>query len=101
VAVEGEQAGGLPDGVRYGPSMQVLNLNASGQFLFYSQVEGPDVDSSNRFAFFRSLDSQSVQSVVRAGDQAAGLPSGVVYNQLNFNNIEFSSKGDTAFSASL
>jgi hypothetical protein len=79
VARTGDQAPGTPIGAVYS-AFPTLNLNDAGQMAFAAllQTGSGSVDQDNDEGIW-SNGSGSLQMIARSGNQAQGLPSGVVY----------------------
>lgn len=74
----GDQAAGLPAGVRYasGSGLNNFVFSASGKIAVAADLVGTGIDSSNRWAIFTGT-TGSINLVMRGGDQAPGLAAGV------------------------
>ena len=81
---EGDQAPGVPAGALYGAPTISQGFGATGQAAFGSQMTGAVTTADDAALFLGSVGN--VQLVVREGDQAPGLPAGVLMGTPNFNN---------------
>lgn len=98
IARAGDQAPDLPEGTKFG---HLLNpaLNSVGNVVFFAYLSGSEIDLSN----FRSLwiaDGGKAQLVVRTGQQAPGMPAGIVFGSVDDTPL-LNSAGQVAFGASL
>lgn len=97
VARTGDQAPGAVSGTVFSDFGDPL-LNNSGQTVFRAGLSGSGVNETNDGGIY-SEGSGTLAQVARAGDQAPGASSGVVFD--NFNNPVLNASGQTAFRASL
>jgi len=107
VAFSGQPALGLPSGITFG-SFSVggsggntigVALNDAGQTAFRATLSG-NVDATNNQAIF-SEGRGSLGLVARTGDQAPGMPSGVLYGSVSGSTIRLNDVGQSAFVATL
>jgi hypothetical protein len=90
VARGGVQAPGAPPGVTLSFSTGLSpfhldwpKLNDAGQTAFFGALAGAGVTTTNNWGVWSS-GSGSLQLIARAGDQAPGLPTGVIYGVSTF-----------------
>src|SRR5689334_320233 len=79
IALSNQHAPGTPDGVRF-DGFSVPLLDSSGRVAFSASLVGNGIIYSTGGANSSGIwtgDAASLALVVRAGDQAAGLPTGV------------------------
>jgi hypothetical protein len=79
---EGAQAPGLPTGVV--PELTTYSFvqeSASGDLLVTALLRGPGINNNNNVALWTYHDGR-LELLAREGDQAPGLPSGVVFERL-------------------
>jgi hypothetical protein len=81
---EGDQAVGAPAGALYGAPTIAQGFGATGQGAFGSQMTGAVTTADDAALFLGGVGN--VQMVVREGDQAPGLPAGVLMGTPNFNS---------------
>ena len=77
-------------------------FNNQGDVLFSSGLDGTFVNATNDEGVFFARSTGAVSEVIRLGDQAAGLPSGVVYGDsvgLSPASFLLNESGQFAFSA--
>lgn len=100
-AYRGGLATGLPTGVGVGAINQLtrFELSDSGEIVFDTPLIGEGVTSSNDSAILRGREAESLLVIAREGEQAPGLPQGVVYRIFDLPQIN--RKGNAAFSAYL
>ncbi len=102
VAQSNTQAPGLPTGVVYAATNGFSNafdgvrISDSGSVAFVSVLTGTGVTSTNGSAVFAGVPGL-VHSVVRAGDQAPGVASGVLFRA--FSSVALNTAGRVAFVA--
>ncbi len=101
VQQDGDHAPGLPDSVRFfgtGDSP----INSAGHSVFLGTLAGPGIDFNNDKGFWTNR-SGSLELIVREGDQAPGLPSGVRFDNLAFGKYtsEINAADQIAFAAKL
>src|SRR5215218_6738100 len=87
LALEGRQAVGMPAGVvynRFNFTGSMANLNNTGGAAFQAYVVGPGITAVNDAAIYAG-DIDAPQMVAREGNQAHGMPAGVVYEGNSFN----------------
>ena len=99
IAREGQQAPGLPVGVKYASLSDVLQMNANGHVAFYTSLTGTGVDLTNRRAIFSSAGVQGLRTILRTGDQVAGLPVGVMYEEFTTFTLKMNNAGQVLVSA--
>ncbi len=83
LAREGDQAIGLPDGVLFGDSPRIMDLNAGGLAILASSLTGAGVTSANDQAFWVRDTDGALEPFLREGDQVEIRP-GVVKTFRNF-----------------
>jgi len=106
LALTGQQAANLPSGITFG-SFNVggtsntigVVLNDAGQTAFRATLSG-SVDATNNQAIF-SEGHGSLGLVARTGDQAPGMPGGVLYGSVSTGFIRLNDAGQSAFVATL
>jgi hypothetical protein len=104
VARAGDPAPGMPAGVNYSlfnidfQFQTATHLNDAGQIAYVARLTGSGVTTANRDLVYAGA-AGSPQLVARAGDQATGLPAGVVYG--GFGYLSLNESGQVAFVASL
>jgi hypothetical protein len=94
VALTGQQAPGLPDGVTFRSAGGPVAINGSGEIVFQATLQGPGVDSTNAEALFSSRRGL----LYRQGDPAPGLPDGTKFVRLA-NAPDIDDQGRIAFRA--
>ena len=82
VALSGNPAPGLPDGVYYdsfSPNLFRLSVNDAGQVAFVGALSGTNVDETNDQALFSEGGGLGAVPLARRGEQTAGLPIGLQF----------------------
>jgi hypothetical protein len=102
IAREGNHAPGASGDVNFS-SLQIFtpSLNADGNTAFFAFLAGSDVNFTNSYGLWLG-GSGGLNLVARMGSQAAGLPSGVTYSDLEYpvpDPAPLSVSGRTAFYA--
>jgi hypothetical protein len=84
IAHEGDQAPGMPVGVKFGEPNQVVTpaFNDAGRLAFRTTLTGTGVTSNNNSAIWSDR-SGSLQPVIRAGVAAPGTPVGVTFSTVS------------------
>ncbi len=101
VARTGDQAPGLPSGVKFGGFAQsFVLLNNADHTAFSASLSGNGVDSTNNSGLWAGAPG-SLALVARTGDHAPGTPNGVVFGSIAGVRIGFNDAGQTAFRADL
>src|SRR5688572_105139 len=95
VALTGQQAPGLANGIVF-DGFESVTLNALGQVAFAADLKGNNLTRFNDFGIW-SESSGSLDVMVRAGDQAPGMPSGFRFGSFGYGTL--SSAGQMAFYA--
>jgi hypothetical protein len=95
LARTGSQAAGLPAGITYSNLLEV-GMNHVGKYIFSSELAG----GTNPFAIFTGLPG-NILPIMRYGDQAVGLPAGVVYGGLIYYSPDVNDGGEAGFSSHL
>jgi hypothetical protein len=102
IALSDQHAPGTPNGVRF-DGFSVPLLGADGRVVFTAGLTGNGIiyssnGGSNSSGIWTG-DAGSLAMAVRAGDQAAGLPTGVRFGNFSDNDyhLAFSSNGQVAF----
>jgi hypothetical protein len=99
---EGNAAPGLPAGTVFGPfGFQGLSFGGNANLAFHSDVAGPGITTANDFGVWSQTASGTLNLVAREGNQAPGLPAGVVWQGVSisdpFQTPGTNSNGDVAF----
>jgi hypothetical protein len=101
----GDQAFGLPDGVRYNGFFDVTSVsegklvfNSNGQVAFIASLTGSGVNSSNDYGIWSGAIGAS-RLVFRAGDQIPGTLPGVTFGEIG--ELTVNSSGQMAFQSRL
>jgi hypothetical protein len=89
---------GTPSGVEF-HLFGAPALNAAGQTAFNATLSGGDVVDGVNDSGIWSQGPGNLELVVRAGDQAPGMPSGIDF--LGFRELILNASGQTAFLATL
>lgn len=102
MAREGHQAPGAPAGVTFKKVMVTDPpvVNASGQALVFSELQGPGVSGANEAALY-FYGGTSTTLVARQRDPAAGAESGVTYGDFLSIPIHLNDAGQIAFGNTL
>ena len=97
----GDQVPGASGGVAFGGFNFFSNplLNNSGQIAFEGFLVGDDVTVDDNTALYVTDQSGQLEQVVRAGDQAPGTASGIVFD--SFSEVALNDSGQLAFRANL
>lgn len=85
VALSGTQAPGTSSGTNFNFFSDAPVLNDAGQIAFRASLSGSGVDSNNSAGIW-SEGSGNLALVARGGSQAPGVPSGVVFNALDWSS---------------
>ena len=88
IALTGTQAPDVPTGVLF-TSLGGAALNESGKVLFSAETTGPAVNDFTPGGIWTDATGGTLKAALKVGDQAPGLPSGVVFGWLPspaFNN---------------
>ena len=99
IALSGDQAPDADNGTVL-DSFSAPSINAVGQAVFNSFLDGVGVSSNNDSGVFRDS-LGTLEQVARESDQVPGAASGVVFSGFGFNVPAINSSGQTAFSAFL
>jgi hypothetical protein len=62
-------------------------INSHGQYAFASGLTGTGVNANNNVAIFRGSADGAFHTVLREGDQAPGMPAGIVFADLSSPEI--------------
>lgn len=102
VALSGQQAPGLPDGVTFSPVDFAFGfgyMNNTGHVAFLAFVTGPGITPANDRGIWVGRPG-ALALAAREGDPAPDLPTGVVYGTFN-ETPSLSGNGAVAFRATL
>jgi hypothetical protein len=98
LAREGDQAPGMPAGAAFTSISPPHNLNAAGEVLFMAGVRGSSVSPADNEGLWAGA-PDSLQLIVRKGQQAPGAPNGVSFSIFNYHGLD--SAGRVAFQSQL
>jgi hypothetical protein len=87
----GAQFSGVGGGGGPSPSNVSLPINAAGEIAFVAGLTGTGVTSTNNIALYRGT-----TLIAREGDQAPGLPAGVVFSSFAFSGTDTDTGIDAA-----
>jgi hypothetical protein len=99
VAREGDSAAGLSGGIVFG-SLTRASVAASNQVFFLGSLSGGGTGGSNNECLWSGTPG-SLSIRARRGNQAAGLPAGVVLSDLTDTNLPVAPDGSFGFHATL
>ena len=91
VARQGDQAPGAALGQKFGNvglANFVPKISADGRVAFHADLTGAGVTTSNRRGIWREDGLGGLDLIARRGDQAPGLPAGVVFQSPSTNVFE-------------
>ena len=103
VALTGDPAPGTPPGLDFSLFFRDPVIDGAGHSAFVGRLSGPDVVASNDSGMW-SESSGSLALLAREGDQAPGLPAGVLFATCQGDILctpVINDVGDTAFRVSL
>jgi len=111
IARQGDQAPGAAAGVTFGirafvdrphydgyMGQPTSAFNDAGQFVYWADLSGPGVDATNDSGMWTGTSSADMSLLARTGDQAVGMPSGVVYTNLLRSKTVINSSGKIGIS---
>ena len=99
VAVHGSPAHGLPDGVTINTRLSRSALiSRTGIVSVRAGLSGPDVDAYNDGVLWVGRPG-AMEVLAREGDQAAGMPDGVVYRHFGTTTVLVNMSEQVAFNA--
>ncbi len=100
VAIPGQPAPGTPEGVVFAGVGTVMPvLSGTGRTAVRAGLSGPGVDGSNGGGIWAGP-ADGLELVARAGDQAPGLPNGVLFSFFPTDPV-INDAGQTAFTSNL
>lgn len=85
LARTGDPAPGAGDGAAFG-SYGRITLNAAREHLFPSFLLGDGITPDNDFALYYGQ-AGGLQVLVREGEQATGMPAGIVFDRIQANDL--------------
>jgi len=74
-------------------------IDGKGRIVFYSQLDGPNTNSSNWAGIWRGSSYDNLELVIRKGDQMPGLPDGIAFSTTN--PFKTNSVGNIAFTCNV
>jgi len=99
VAIHGTPAYGLPDDIMFNTrSSRSLLVSRLGTVGLRTGLSGPDVDKYNDGGLWVDRPG-SMELIAREGDQATGMPAGVVYRHFGITAVSVNASGQIAFNA--
>ena len=100
IASANQPAPGTDSGVVFRGVDDYPKLDTSGHVSFLGWLSGPSITSANDNGIWSDV-SGSLSPIVRTGEHAPGLASGVNFHDMSDTNVFFNGSGKTAFASGL